>query len=147
MKIVRVRDVKMPVRGTKGSAGIDFFIPNNFKPTTIYPGESINIPSGVHVLVPEGKALINFNKSGIAVKKNLLVGACVIDSDYQGEIHLNLINVGSDFVALRPGDKILQSLLIDVSHEDVEEVATLSELYAGVESERGTGAFGSTGTK
>ena len=94
MKISKVRDVKLPVRGTDKSAGIDFFIPNDFVSQTILPGESVCIPSGIKANVPNGFALVVFNKSGVALKRSLAVGACVIDEDYQGEIHLHVYNFG-----------------------------------------------------
>ena len=92
MKITKIRDVKTPIRGTEGSAGIDFFVPEDFPKDlcTIQPNERFFIPSGIKANVPDGFALIAFNKSGVALKKGLLVGASVVDSDYQGEIHLHL---------------------------------------------------------
>ena len=107
MKISKVRDVKTPTRGTPGSAGIDFYVPDNY-PTnlcTVAPGERYFIPSGIKANVPEGYALIAMNKSGVSLKKGLMVGACVVDSDYQGEIHLHLINASTDDVTIQPGDK------------------------------------------
>lgn len=90
MKIVKVRNVKTPTRGTGLSAGLDFYIPDDFEAKQIWPGESINIPSGIKARIPRGCALIMFNKSGIATKYQLQVGACVVDEDYQGEIHLHV---------------------------------------------------------
>ena len=78
MKFTKTRDVKSPTRANSTDAGIDFFIPNDYEGTDLVPGESAFIPSGVKVNVPEGFALIAFNKSGVAVKKNLHVGACVV---------------------------------------------------------------------
>jgi dUTP pyrophosphatase len=107
------------------------------------PGGSTNIPSGIKVKIPEGYSLIAFNKSGVSVKKGLDVLACVIDEDYQGEIHLNLVNTGLYAVHIGPGEKILQFILLSVLYADpVEKEET--ELYDEV-SERGAGAFGSTG--
>ena len=108
--IAKVRDVKTPTRGTIGSAGIDFYVPNDYPLDlcSIHPGERYFIPSGIKANVPNGYALIAFNKSGIALNKSLVVGAAVVDSDYQGEIHLHLINVGKDVVEILPGQKILQ---------------------------------------
>jgi len=145
MRIAKVRDVKMPTRGTVGSAGIDFYVPNNY-PTnlcSVAPGERYFIPSGIKANVPEGYALIAMNKSGVSLKKGLVVGACVVDSDYQGEIHLHLINTSTKEVTIEPGDKLVQFLLVPVNHCTVEEVLT-SELFNEV-SERGSGGFGSTG--
>ena len=145
MKIAKVRDVKTPVRGTEKSAGLDFFVPNDW-PGTEYltPHESLNIPSGIHVEVPKGYVLIVMNKSGVALKKALQVGACVIDEDYQGEVHLHVTNVGTDVESINPGDKLVQMLLIPVLYEGVETIEKLEDLYPE-ESDRGAGGFGSTG--
>jgi len=145
MKFTKTRDVKSPTRANSTDAGIDFFIPNDYEGTDLVPGESAFIPSGVKVNVPEGFALIAFNKSGVAVKKNLHVGACVVDHGYQGELHINLTNVGDDIQQLEPGDKIVQFVLLPLGDPTVEEVED-AKLYTSISS-RGTGGFGSTGTK
>lgn len=148
LKIARIRDVKMPLRGTTGSAGIDFFVPNNYPESlcTVMPGDRFFIPSGIKAKVPEGYALIAFNKSGVALKKGLVTGACVVDSDYEGEIHIHLINVGTKPVTIAPGEKLVQFLLTPISHCDIEET-TEENLFTGYSSERGGGGFGSTGTE
>jgi len=147
MKISKTRDVKTPTRGTSGSAGIDFFVPSDYPQNlcTVSPGERFFIPSGIKANVPEGYALIAMNKSGVALKKGLTVGACVVDSDYQGEIHLHLINTGTKTVTIEPGDKLTQFLLIPVDHCDVEVVQE-KHLF-DEETSRGSGGFGSTGVK
>ena len=142
MKFSKVRDVKSPVRGHERDAGIDFFVPNDGDTYCISSGNSVLIPSGIKVNVPKGFALIAFNKSGIAVKKNLYAGACVVDEDYQGEIHLHLTNVGYEDVWLSPGDKVLQFLLIPIFYSKPEEVE-FKDLYKE-ETDRGEGGFGST---
>jgi len=148
MKIFKNRDVKTPTRGTSVAAGLDFYVPNDF-PGTHYlaPGQSVNIPSGIHCAVPSGKALVFMDKSGVSLKKELKVGACVIDEDYQGEVQIHLFNIGDKVAEINPGDKIIQGLLLDVSYELAEESDSLEELYGGQKTERGEGKFGSTGTK
>ncbi len=160
MKYTKIREVKSPSRGTEQSAGIDFFVPeewNNGQPFSVEPGGRVLIPSGIKVNVPSGYALIAFNKSGIASKTGLTVGACVVDEDYQGEIHINMINTNqptetfngvayaanSGHVTITPGDKLVQFILIPVNYANPEETS-LEELYTEV-SERGEGGFGSTG--
>lgn len=147
MKITRIRDVKTPIRGTEGSAGIDFFVPNDFPKElcTVQPNDRFFIPSGIKANVPNGYALIAFNKSGVALKKGLMVGACVVDSDYQGEIHLHLVNTSYKPVTIEPGEKLTQFLLVPVSHCEVDEVP-LGLLFEE-ETSRGSGGFGSTGVK
>ena len=147
MKIAKIRDVKTPTRGTQGSAGIDFYVPNDYPNSLrrIAPGERFFIPSGIKANVPEGFALIAMNKSGVALKKGLMVGACVVDSDYQGEIHLHLVNTSNADVTIEAGEKLTQFLLIPVNHCVVDEVDE-SDLFDD-ETERGSGGFGSTGIK
>lgn len=146
MKILKVRDVKTPERGTPGSAGIDLFVPNDFKEISLKSGESVLIPSGIKANIPEGYALIAMNKSGVAVKRNLIVGACVIDEDYQGEMHIDLKYIGNETATISPGDKINQLLCVPINYVDIEEVSSEEELFDSV-TERGAGGFGSTGTK
>lgn len=147
MKIFKTRDVKTPTRGTAGSAGLDFYVPYDFAgPHTLLPGMDANIPSGIKVKVPHGYALIFKNKSGVAVNKGLQVGACVVDEDYQGEVHLHVRNVSPDVQFVDNGTKIVQALLVPVLYEDVEEVSTEEELFPE-KTVRGEGGFGSTGTK
>lgn len=144
MKVAKVRDVKTPQRGTSRSAGIDFFIPNDCKmDLRINPGDSILIPSGIRAQIPKGYMLTAFNKSGVSTKKNMIVGACVCDEDYQGEIHIHLFNNGPVVQEFAPGDKVVQFILVPVSYDEVEEVPN-EELFSEV-TERGTGGFGSTG--
>ena len=147
MKFLKIKEVKSPNRGTPQSAGIDLFVPESFQAVDLEPGESVLIPSGLKVNVPEGFTLVCMNKSGVATKKSLLVGACVIDEDYQGEIHIHLINAGTQVQSIFPGDKIIQVVLVPVSYANVEIVLTEDELWEGKVTERGEGGFGSTGTK
>lgn len=141
MKIIKIRDVKTPSRGTSKSAGLDFFTPNDMETITLLSNESVLIPSGIKAQVPEGYALIAFNKSGVAVKKGLMVGACVVDEDYEGEIHIHVVNTSKSLVKIFPGEKLTQFILIQVNYQNVEEVNEFPERH----SERKSGGFGSTG--
>lgn len=149
----KVRPVKSPVRGTKESAGIDFFVPEDFKTETVRPGSAIMIPSGIKCAYPPGYALILFNKSGISSKYKLTALANVCDSDYQGEIHISLINVGRDPVEVSAGMKIAQFILMPIELAEPTEVdneESLWDLWRSSSesrnvSQRGDGGFGSTG--
>lgn len=152
LKMAQTRDVKIPHRANSGAdAGIDFFVPNNWnsgETRVLLPGQSVKIPSGIKVEVPAGYALIFFNKSGVASKKSLIVGACVIDHGYSGEVHINMINAGEDEQTISPGEKIVQAILMPVITFETIEVPE-SELYSNIHvaGSRGTGGFGSTGVK
>jgi len=141
MKVQKLRNVKTPNRGTTASAGIDFYVPEDFETVSLKPGESVLIPSGIRVQVPRGYALIAFNKSGVAVKQGLSVGACVVDEDYEGEVHLHMINTSDIPQVVATGQKLVQFVLIPVSYIDVEEVEQIQPRN----TERGAGGFGSTG--
>jgi len=145
MKFAKIREVKTPTRANSTDAGIDFFVPEDQSNIKIFPGDSCLIPSGIKVNVPEGFALVAFNKSGVAVKKQLYAGACVVDCGYQGEVHINLTNVGKEEQYIKPGDKIIQFVLLPLGDPNLFELEE-DELYEN-ESSRGDGGFGSTGTK
>ena len=141
IRYVKIRDVKDPSYGTKGSAGIDFFVPNDLGSFTVYPGDSILIPSGIKVELPDETALIAFNKSGVCTKQSLQVGACVVDSDYRGEIHLHVFNYSNQIQFIESGQKLVQFVLLPyhqatLSRVDMETFST---------TQRGEGGFGSTG--
>lgn len=141
MKLQKLRNVKIPNRGTESSAGIDFYVPEDFETTVLKSGESVLIPSGIKMQLPRGYALIAFNKSGVAVKQGLSVGACVVDEDYEGEIHLHMINTSDKDQVIATGQKLVQFVLVPVAYFDLEEVEELQPRN----TERGSGGFGSTG--
>lgn len=88
-------------------------------------------------------------KAGRTPKKDafesiLVIGAKIVDEDYQGEIHIHVINVGTQDIIIKPGMKIAQFILVPVSYEMLIEVSE-AELFSR-SSERGNGALGSTGS-
>lgn len=140
----KTRDVKTPTRGTEESAGLDFYIPNDYEQFVLKPGDSVNIPSGIKMIIPRGMAGIFFNKSGVGVK-GVIVGACVVDSDYRGEVHLNVHNVSKDkCVRFAPGQKLVQMLVMPIELVTLGEVSEEAYQSFGTTA-RGTGGFGSTG--
>ena len=144
MNYSKVREVKSPNRGTSESAGLDFYIPVG-EDVVILPQDKALIPSGIKMDIPNGTMFQVMNKSGIAVKKGLVVGACVVDSDYQGEIMFNVWNISDKAVSLQSGTKIVQMVLVPILFPILEEVG-LERLFTN-ESSRGDGGFGSTGLK
>ena len=140
----KTKDVTSPVRGHDTDAGIDFFIPNDCEDKWLEPGEDVLVNSGIKVIIPKGYALIFKEKSGIATKRKLAVGAAVVDSDYRGEVHFHLINIGNESVkAYSAGDKIIQGLVVPISLCSIEEISTTE--YDKDKTIRDIGGFGSTG--
>ena len=142
----KTTEVKSPVRGHRTDAGIDFFVPDNFEEVTLNPGEDVLIDAGIKVVIPEGYALIFKEKSGVATKRKLTIGASVVDSDYRGNVHIHLFNNGTEPQTISAGDKITQGILLPIALCYTEEVSS-EEYDRYCNTERGEGGFGSTGTK
>lgn len=165
-------DVKKPEREA-GNSGIDFFIPNysetfikafneknvaenaylfinekgeNF--IRINPHRRVNIPSGIRSRIEPNVALEAHNKSGVATKLGLIFGASTVDPSYQGIIHISLINTNDSPVEIPLGMKAVQFVprIVDITPIEVCTDTTFDDFYSDFEfSNRGEGAFGSTG--
>lgn len=143
IKFCKVRDVKTPNKGHAEDAGIDFFIPNDFKEHVLHPSEDILIPSGIKAIIPNGWCMIAFNKSGVATKMKLRNGAVLVDAGYRGEIHIHLFNDGLNDVTLKPGMKIMQFCVVQVPEVSLKEITT--DDFDKYTSSRGANGFGSSG--
>ena len=139
-----------PVRANPSDAGLDLrFNPqeHTLVPIQIQPGESLVLGTGLKFGVPHGYMIQIMNRSGNAAKKQLMVGACVVDSGYDGEVFVNLHNIGSKPQTINPGDKIAQAVVIPIvpvrfmetSNDNLYDWSTITI------SGRGDGALGSTG--
>ena len=151
IEYVRVRgDVKPPERANPSDAGLDvFFCPDDaaVSAVTIAAGESKILPTGLRFGVPHGYMMQAMNRSGIAAKRSLVVGAHVIDSGYDGEVFINLHNIGKETQVVKAGTKIAQLVMIPVVPFRALETnnGNLYDWYPITISERGDGALGSTG--
>lgn len=151
LEYYRVRDTATPPsRANPSDAGLDvYFSPEHPSEVmaTILPGQSMILPTGLKFGVPHGYMLEVKNRSGVAAKRGLLVGACVIDSGYDGEVFINLHNVGSKQQHILPGTKIAQVVMVPVVHFRAVETSrdNLYNWYPITISDRGAGALGSTG--
>lgn len=142
-------DVTPPSRANPSDAGLDVhFNPDDEELKGVYlePGESKLFSTGLKFGVPHGYMLEVKNRSGVASKRSLLVGACVIDSGYDGEVFVNLHNVGKTSQFIERGTKIAQVVLVPVVHFRALETLddNLYDWYPITMSVRGSGALGST---
>jgi len=139
-----------PVRANPSDAGLDLcFNPKDGKSCWIELGESKILSTGLKFGIPHGHMLQIMNRSGNAAKKQLLVGACVVDSGYDGEVFVNLHNIGNERQKIHNGMKIAQAVLIPVVHARFMETKedNLYDWYPITISDRGDGALGSTDKK
>lgn len=169
IRFTRIRDVKAPSYRV-GDAGSDFYVPNKTEDflealltknveeldndiwvegneIVIAPHSQVLIPCGIKVDILDKNTYLDAeNKSGIATKKELLVGAQVVDAIYQGEVHINLHNVSNKPQRIEFGSKAVQFLHKEYIQTVWEEIS--NDEYNSIEaSERGAGGFGSTTLK
>lgn len=136
-----------PTRGNPSDAGLDvYFSPKAREPVTINPGQSVILPTGLKFGVPHGYMLEVKNRSSVASKRSLIVGACVVDSGYDGEVFVNLHNIGTEPQVVEPHTKIAQVVMTPVVSFRALETQNpdLYGWYPITISDRGDGALGST---
>ncbi|PIW97244.1 dUTP diphosphatase [Candidatus Kaiserbacteria bacterium CG_4_8_14_3_um_filter_38_9] len=109
------------------------------KRVTLLPGEHISVPTGIAVQIPDGYVGLIWDKSGLSHKAGLKTLGGVIDAGYRGEILVGILNTSDKTYIFEVGQKIAQMLIQKVEYPEIVEVAELDN------TERGDGAFGSTG--
>lgn len=132
----------LPTYGSEFAAGADLYACLE-EAVTIEPHQTKLIPTGLAMEIPLGWAGLIYARSGLATKRNLApankVG--VVDPDYRGEIMVSLHNHGTEPQTIEAGERIAQLVLTPYLTARFLETEELSETV------RGTGGFGSTGTK
>lgn len=132
----------LPTYGTQYSAGADLYAVCDGD-ISICPGETVLVHTGLSVEIPEGYAGLIYARSGLATKKGLApankVG--VIDSDYRGEVMVALHNHGNVEQNVSCGERIAQLVVTPFLKVEYVEAGELSS------TARGSGGFGSTGSK
>ena len=126
-------EIRLPKRGTAGSAGYDFFSPLDF---TLAPGEFIKIPTGIRAQMEDGWVLCLLPRSGQGFKYRLqlynTVG--VIDADYfgaanEGHIQVKIVNANEEGKTLqvRRGEAFAQGIFLPFGvtvDDDASEIRT-----------------------
>ena len=144
MNPVRVKRVlegaKLPTYGSAWAAGADLYACLE-EAVTIQPGETVFIPTGIALEVPQGCAGLSYARSSMGAKRGLApankVG--VIDSDYRGQVMVALHNHSALPQSVEPQERIAQLLITPVYTPGFVETEELSD------TQRGAGGFGSTG--
>ena len=133
-------DIPLPVYATAQSAGADLHAREEL---TLAPGEIKIVGTGLHIQLPDGYEAQIRPRSGLALKKGISIPNApgTVDSDYRGEVRVILINLGAEPFEIRRGDRIAQMVIAPVTQALFRPVDFLDG------TERGSGGFGSTGTK
>lgn len=134
----------IPVRKTPLSSGVDLKAYVK-KPVVIRRGQTMVIPTGWKVKIPEGFELQIRSRSGLAAKHGVFVlnSPGTIDADYQGELGVILHNTGEEQFIVVPRMAIAQLVMCPVVLPEIKVVQTGSLFEE--DTQRGTGGFGSTG--
>ncbi len=132
----------IPTYGSEFSAGADLYACLN-EAVEIAPHETKLIKTGLSFEIPEGYAGLIYARSGLASKKGLApankVG--VVDADYRGEVMVALHNHSEASATVEPGERVAQMVIAPFLKADFSLVDELSDTL------RGSGGFGSTGSK
>lgn len=132
------KNIKLPRRGTTGSAGYDFVTPIDLE---LNPGEEIKLPTGIRCKMDNDWVLVIYPRSSIGFKYQIGLANTtgIIDSDYyqgsnEGHIMVKLVNRGNKVFSVNAGDKIVQGIFLPYG-------ITIDDDASGVRN----GGFGSTG--
>lgn len=144
MEPVRIKMLRenahVPTYGSAQAAGADLYACID-ETVVVAPGDSVWIPTGIAMELPEGYAGLIYARSSMGVKRGLApankVG--VIDSDYRGEIRVVLHNHGKQEQRIEPNERIAQLLITPVITPGFCVVDELED------TQRSDGGFGSTG--
>lgn len=141
VKIVNRSHHPLPSYETASSAGMDLraFLDEEI---VMKPLDRALIPTGLFIELPVGFEAQVRPRSGLAVKKGITVlnTPGTIDADYRGEIKVILINLSSEEYRVKDGERIAQMIISAHASAEWTEVEEL------METTRGAGGFGHTGT-
>ncbi|MEN8252126.1 MAG: dUTP diphosphatase [Patescibacteria group bacterium] len=129
---------RLPQYTIEGDAAMELYSTEDI---IVKLGEIVACQTGIAIAIPEGYVGLIWDKSGVALKGGLKTMGGVIDSNYRGEIGVIIRNLSKKEYTINKGDKIAQMLIQRVECPIIEEVNELEK------TERGDGAFGSTGLR
>jgi len=143
-------EAAIPKKATEGAAGYDLCacIPDYTNGMMIHPGNSLIVPTGLNVNIPEGYEIQIRPRSGLAAKHGITVlnTPGTIDCDYSGdgedfELKVILFNHNRMPFSINHGDRIAQMVVAKLAEHDLVVV----EEFSQTANMSRTGGLGSTG--
>lgn len=141
VKIKRLSETAiLPTYGSEKAAGMDLYADCK-RGLTIDPHTTEKIGTGLAIQPPKGYFGAIFARSGLATKHGLRPANCVgvCDEDYTGEYIVALHNDTNEPKIIHHGDRIAQLVFLPYTQANLIEVSEFDS------TDRGDGAFGSTG--
>lgn len=132
---------KLPCKAHYTDAGFDVFATED---VVIMPGQIIKHPLNIRFQIPPGAWLRIEGKSGLG-SKGMLVFSGVVDQSYVGIPHVIATNLNHESgapIEIKKGNKIAQ---ITVNPHSLEYYMKQVDAI-NMDTERGTGGFGSSGS-
>ena len=142
VRIINKSRHDLPQYSTSASAGMDLRA-NLEDAIVLKPLERALISTGLFIELPLGYEAQVRPRSGLALKNGVTVlnTPGTIDADYRGEIKVILVNFSAQDFIVNDGERIAQMVI--AAHERAEW--ELTEQI--IDTQRGAGGFGHTGTK
>jgi len=141
VKVLADDEAVLPVYASAGAAGADLKAAIS-EEKVLLPGESLLIPTGLKMEIPEGYEVQIRPRSGLALKSQITVlnTPGTIDADYRGSVGVILINHGKSPFVITPYMRIAQAVLVKVE----KALFIMDEMLQS--TARGEGGFGHSGT-
>lgn len=137
IKILQLdKNVPLPQYAKAGDAGLDLYSAEDI---ALKPGERYGVRTGIKIEIPSDHVALIWDKSGVALNTGIKTMGGVVDSGYRGEVKVIMVNLSDKDFTIKKNSKIAQMLIKKFERAEIELVDQLSD------SERGEGAFGSTG--
>jgi len=142
IKIINKSGHALPNYETIASAGMDLRAVTA-EPIVLEPLGRAIVKTGLFIELPIGYEAQVRPRSGLAAKNGVTVlnSPGTIDADYRGELGVILVNLSNEAFTVQNGERIAQLVVAKHERAEWEEAEALSDTH------RGTGGFGSTGTK
>lgn len=138
-KVIKIFGNKIEY-ATPGSAGMDIRAKGRH---ILAPQEVKAIPTGLFLEMPEGYEAQIRPRSGLSLKRIIIPNSPgTIDSDFRGEIKVIMMNIGNSNFIIEDEHRIAQMIFAKYFKPHFEYVSDISSFS---KTNRGTGAFGSTG--
>lgn len=128
-------DARIPTRGTDGAAGFDLYC---MRSTVIEKGETVKLPTGLAMEIPDGYCGVIYSRSSSAVN-GLIITPLIVDCDFRGEVMVIVKNGTDGLFEVKAGHRIAQIKIEKLNPTVFKWTDELSE------TARGTGGYGSTG--